>query len=329
MTADDAKLKRARARLDASLMDAARPLDALLPELALPAVPREPVHPRVLETAAGSSFEWVVLVWEDPGGARALHEAVKTLVEATLLAELSRTPAQGRATPRKAPAQLRVVVYPRLGYEVAPALRAFGFRPAPAGPPLGAANPRVAAEEARRSGRNFEAYGEPTAWTATIESADGTLGRRLEEIQEMMAARMGDDVWGRTPGGPSRLFAVYAQQLFGERIEASSAGLDVVQLLLLRDTPGVIRWLPPLVFQALCDFVAVVIASTGAGVAWGESEDAGGGFYQPPLFRVGEGDSAQFVEVGRHVLQWWMMPIEAGEQVPTLREWVADIVGGR
>ena len=65
-------------------------------------LPRHAVHARVLHvpltaSAASSSgsnadvgtFAWNLVVWDDPGGAPALHAALRPLVEATLLTELS------------------------------------------------------------------------------------------------------------------------------------------------------------------------------------------------------------------------------------------------
>jgi hypothetical protein len=86
--------------------------------------------------------------------------------------------------------------------------------------------------------------------------------------------------------------------------------------------------MPPLVFQAVCDFIPVAATTIyDAQVGWAESEDLGNGFAHPPLIRVGEGNDAAHIPVGHHVLRWWMMPLATGEDVPTLADWVRDQFG--
>ncbi len=307
-------------------MSAERPLDALLPQLKDPARPTQDVHPRVLEMVTDAGREWVLLVWADPGGPQALHSQVQALVEATLLSELSRSAATIRNAGERRFVGIRLVSCTELRWDPSSALKAFGF--VPDSSDLADDVKSVVASEAQRSGR-----GDVTprsAWYATIAHPEGALGEKLEEVDKMMATRLGDDIWGASPGGPSHLFATYVVKTFGEKIRPDHAGMDSLDLLVVQRTAGVIRWIPPLIFQAVCDFIPVVAATQfEAKISWAESEELGNGFAHPPLFRVDDGKDGIHIPIGHHVMRWWMMPLAEGERVPTIADWVEDQFGGK
>ena len=78
-------------------MSSDRPLDALLPQLKDSYIPFAPIHPRLLEMADDpTDAQWVMLWWGDLANEPLLFRQLAKLVEATLLAELSRTPEQRR-----------------------------------------------------------------------------------------------------------------------------------------------------------------------------------------------------------------------------------------
>lgn len=305
-------------------MSAERPLDALLPQLKEPAGPTQDVHPRVLETLTDAGREWVLLVWADPGGAQAMHSQIQALVEATLLSELSRSAATIRSAGERKFVAIRLVSFADLPWDPGAALQAFGFQLD--SNELGAEVSAAVAAEANRSGR---AVGAPTTvWRAEIGHAEGGLGEKLDEVEKMMASRLGDDIWGASPGGPSHLFATYVAQTFGEKIRPNREGMDSLDLLVVQRGPGVIRWIPPLIFQAVCDFIPVVAATLyDAKISWAESEELGNGFAHPPLFRVDDGKEGVHIPIGHHVMRWWMMPLAEGEAVPTIADWVEDQFG--
>ena len=331
MTTDRAT--RARQRLALDTMSADRPLDALLPGLAAPAplgLPRTPVHPRVLESEVDGRREWGLILWENPGGPAALHTAVQGLLEATLLAELSRPPASVYRVPDRRFHAVRLFSYATLPFDPMPAIRAVGFRPVQVD--AEAYQERLAAvgSEARATGRTIPAA--PVAvWEATISHPSGELGDRLREIEAMMAERMGDDVWGKTPGGPSRLFATYLEKVFGEPIKPSLEGLRAMEMLVVQSTEQTIRWMPPLVFQALCDFIPIVANVVyGTKTSWAVCEAIEGDTAQPPLIRIEPkraGEAPVHVPLGPHLLRWSMMPIHPGEQVDSLTAWVTHQFG--
>lgn len=328
----DDRVDRVRQRLAIESMSADRPLDALLPGLgtpAAPSLPRTAVHPRVLEAEVDGAREWGLIVWDDPGGPNALHTNVQGLLEATLLAELSRPPASVHRVPDRRFDAVRLFVFADLPYDPAPAIRAFGFTPAAFDAADYEERLRVLGDEARSAGR---APGTPVSvWEAPIRHHDGQLGEKLRDIERMMAERMGDDVWGKTPGGPSKLFATYVEKVFGENVRPSLDGMRAMEMLLVQQEPGAIRWMPPLLFQALCDFVPIVAnVEYGTKTSWAVCEPIEGDTAQPPLIRVEPskaGEAAVHVPLGPHILRWSMMPLHPGEQVDSLTAWVTHQFG--
>lgn len=312
----------------AANMSAERPLDALLPELRRPApvrVPVTPIHQRVMEVELDTGREWLLTCWADPGSQREFHKQVLALLEAALLVELSRSPRQVREEPVRRFVGIRLIVYPELPYPVPPAVGAFGMREEAYDEE--SYTERMAALRAEAKALNIDIPDEPAGvFAAPIAPLDGTLGEKLESIHTMMAERFGDDYWGATPGGPSKLFAEYAKREFQETIAPDLNGLRTFELLLVRNTPDVIRWIPPLLFQALCDFIGVVAqAGFGQNVAWADCGEDDLGMCPPALFKVApKGGKPYHLPIAHHVLRWCMMPVGEGEQVPSLAEWARD-----
>jgi len=308
-------------------ISAERPLDALLPELRAarePRVPVSPIHPRVLEVELENGREWTLACWRDPGGARAFHTQVLAMLEATILAELSRPP-RGIAAAERSYTGVRLIVFPELPFDPGPAVQAFGMTKAAYVEDAYAGRVSVLRREARELG--IEVGEHPSqVWASEVRSPDGSLGEKLMKIHQMMATRMEDDVWGKTPGGPSKLFALYAEREFGERIPPTLDGLRAFELLVVRHTRGVIRWIYPLLFQALCDFIGVVAqAEFGAKIAWSVCEEPESGLAPPPLFRVVEASGGTIhIPIAHHVLRWSMMPLGDHDEVPSLAAWMAD-----
>jgi hypothetical protein len=143
-----------------------------------------------------------------------------------------------------------------------------------------------------------------------------------------MAKRMGEDVWGHTPGGPSRLLTRLVEEDLGGSLGADFDGLRRLEGWLVSRQVGPIRWIRPLLFQALCDYVGVAAqAVLRARVAWGECVPDESGLAPPPLFRVMRGGQPVHIPVGLHVVRWCVMPLREGEAVPSLAEWVVDEFG--
>ena len=57
---------------------------------------------------------------------------------------------------------------------------------------------------------------------------------------------------------PSRLAATFIEEVFHTKIPPTLDGLRTLEMLLVSQQAGAIRWIPPMLFQALCDFIGVL-----------------------------------------------------------------------
>lgn len=309
------------------VMNHERPLDALIPELAESRAPMPtlPLHQRVLEVETEGGFEWMLACWRDPGGAAKLHGSLKQLVEATLLSTLSAPPRRGVEVLGRRFEALRLMVFEAIaGLE--DAVRAFGMAAVPYEAASYTERMGVLRDEAQRMG--WGEIGEPAmVLEAQLEHrADA----RLEGIQAHLVEALGDADWGSDPGRPSKLMAEFLASRGVPGLSPELSSLDTLESVLVSRTPNVIRWMPPLVFAALCDFIGVVIQSHyDVEVLWAVCEEDSFGMCPPPLFRLGhpEGRIEHF-PVGLFVLRWCIMPIGAGEQVPPLSAWIEGEFSG-
>jgi hypothetical protein len=321
------------------MMSTERPLDSLLPDLreAYEPLPRTALHQRVLEVDTGDDgFEWVMACWEDPGGARALHEQMRDLVEATLLAHLSQ-PATARESIERHFRRLRLYCFTPIEGDAAQALKPFGFVPAKYQPEAHVGRMAALSDEAKKMGRRLP-MSPHSVWVASI--AEPTAAALA--LASALPDKFGTEVWGQTPGFFSKVMAeVFATQhknqkpiapsvqglrAIEEKVVWSGAGVGAVSGAGVQS--GVIRWIPPLEFQGLCDLIGVVmVAEWGHELQWAMCDQDPLGLYPPPHFRLQLPDRApeQGVDhflVGQQVLQWCMMPLQPGEQVPPLWQWL-------
>jgi hypothetical protein len=305
-----------------------RPLDALLPALRRTAIPFQPVHPRVLEVGDDPDHaEWVLTWWGDLNSERELFGQVQKLVEATLLSELSQ-PARLRRERRLRYTSMRLVQMHPFRGDAERCLRPFGFARSADEAGGGRGLMPFVAREADQVGVALppEAH---AVWRSGIRPPAGELGVKLGQVEQMLADRLGDDVFGATPGGPSRLAARYIEEVFHTRIEPTLEGLRTLEMLLVQSEPGAIRWIPPLLFQALCDFIGVLGESVYARrVAWAVSE-LDGDFAPPPLLRLDlQSGRHVHIPIGTHLLRWCVMPLQPGEVAASLADWAEDQFAG-
>lgn len=305
------------------------PLGELLAELpeapqrpARPAAPDGPdgladakasaVHRRVLpiETAEGS--ELVCACWRDPGGAAALHSELRARIEGSLLGELSRT-ADDLREHASALSGLRLVLFADVP-GASDAVRAFGLSRAGAG----TAESRAAVARLRHEASVFGEVipEEPVA----IYAGQAVVTEAASGVEEALVEMTGD-TWGKNPGAPFARLARAFGAFDGPTLSADLAGVAAAEAVLFTDEPGVIRWLPPLTFQALCDLLAVAIArSLGRRVDWAETTPDNDGMAPPPMIRL---DGNVHVPLALEVLRWAVMPRRADEDVPPLGEWLS------
>jgi len=290
------------------------PLDALMKGMRAPAphLPDVPVHPRVLTLPGPEGASLLFVLWRDPGGAQALHESLRPMIEAALLSELSRPPEGAMEVPLAA---LRLLSFGHVeGAEAAVA--AFGMRSVP----LDASWRDVVAKargEASVVGR--EVPDEPTAGFVGPAEMTPTASRLEAALRE----RCGDEVWGARPGA----FFARAVELL-ERTGDWGPNLDAVDAFAANVVPtstGCIRWIPPMCFQALCDAVALAAAEDlGVKIAWAEGTPDDDGLAPPPLVAMETAGDPRYLPVGEELLRWCVMPLREGETVPPLSAWVRD-----
>lgn len=290
------------------------PLDALMKGLRAPAphLPDVPVHPRVLTLPGPDGAALLFVLWRDPGGAQALHEALRPMVEAALLSELSR-PAEGAM---EVPlASLRLLSFSAIqGAEAAVA--AFGLRPVPLDTDW---RDMVAKARGEASVVGREVPDEPVA--AFVAPAATTT--TALELEPMLRERCGDEVWGARPGA----FFARAVELLN-RTGDWGPDLEAVDAFAAEVVPAgmnCVRWIPPFCFQALCDAVALAAAEElGVKIAWAEGTPDEEGLAPPPLVAIEATGAPRYLAVGEELLRWCVMPLRQGETVPPLSAWVRD-----
>jgi hypothetical protein len=297
-----------------------RPIEAMRE-----AIPETAVHPRVLRlpwdspgnSSGDAHYAQLFVVWRDPGGPRALHGALRPIVEASLLMDLCRV---GETRTLGALFGMRLVLFEAVAGSDE-ALAAFGFARASLD------------EDSRRS--IAHARGEASVlgrevpddcWA--VYSADARTTPTALALEEALAPHVAGQVFGQEPGTlVSALDAARRERglgtLFPPGAEALAA-LDLLEHDLVADEEGVIRWIPPSCFLALCDAIAVVAAREGHEVAWAECEPDPDGIAPPPMIRVTTSDGHAHVPLGLELLRWCVMPRRLGEVIPPLRVWLHD-----
>lgn len=299
------------------------PLSSLLAGLPEQDVEPGAVHPRVLELPDGEGRSWTVACFEDPGGARALHSTVRRVVEATLLSELSSAPELVHELHSRPPVALRLVSFVEID-EAERAVEAFGFQPlAVNAAVLRKALARFRGEVARRGA-------EPPEEAAAAFEASIISTPFADELERQILLRTGDEVWGAEPGAPAaRLLSVLATQfpdISGSTPAPNTTTLRDLEPRLFTEASGCVRWLPPLLFQALCDLAAVAaVRELGQKVDWAECAPGDDGLCPPPLLRATAAAGAVHIPIGLELLRWCVMPRGEAEQVAPFGDRVVDL----
>jgi hypothetical protein len=298
------------------------PLDELVPGLRkkLDRLPPLPVHPRVVRARNHDGSHGMVLLSFRPAqSARAFHAALKPMVEAALLSELC-TQASQLSEHDPALTHLTLLCFADHALDLGSALAPFGFAPME----LQSAEAVHLLALARREARTLSepVPDEPlAAFRAAVTRSSHPLAAPLHAALREYAP---DQPWGKSPGVLARTAADWlATQAGFDGVAPTRAGIERLESVLVHQSPGEIRWIDPLSFQALCDLVAVLAASRGAPwhVEWGVCEPDAEGVAPPPVLRVQRDDETFHVPLGEHVLRWCIMPIRSHEDVPTLGAW--------
>lgn len=294
--------------------DENRPLDTLLPSLrvAEKLEGRESgpaVNPSVLEVELEDGYEWVYAAWADPGGANALRRELERLMAVTLMLHLSTPP---KFVDSREFRTMRLMVFAPVDESVAEAMQTLGFRESSFEAQRYQGRILSLHEIAREAG--WEIPGRPESmWDAQITRPDAVLTRAMQAINSTIAEEMGDRLWGGEPGLASKLLAEQIRARFGTQIEPTREGLKQLDVLLVDHTPGTIRWMPPMIFQALCDFVGVVIQNDlGRQVGWAESKFDDVEQPQPPFLQVESPEGPKLLPIGIKMTRWLAMPLLPG-----------------
>jgi len=308
-------------------------LQELFPALArpTPTLPLEPLHARVLTVLEPAGAALVLTCWRNPGGAAGLHAGLRPKVEAALVAELSR-PASELVELTHELRFLRLAVFDEVGGDVHGALRAFGLHPVALDAVRDGSGWREALAhlrgEAQRHGHVV-----PDEPLMAFEADIVLPTRRAEGItalEHALRQRLGDEVFGARPGALYAHLAALTPQHLGLTLTPTCEGLAALEHELVSLAPGPIRLIPPAIFQALCDFVAVIAAREfQRRVEWAPSDPDELGLCPPPLVRAHLDGAWVHIPLGLHLLRWCVMPVQPGEVVPPLADWVLDQFGQR
>ncbi|MDB4974020.1 MAG: hypothetical protein JWN48_2361 [Myxococcaceae bacterium] len=297
------------------------PLDQFVPGLRRKAErwPALPVHPRVVHARAPGGDRTIVLAsFAEPVSVKAFHAALKPLIEAALLAELSR-PGSELVEDGSELVALELYMFHAPAVDVAPMLTLFGFRPASLDEP----SAHGALALLRREAQLVEGAVPEEAvsrYQAVFARSSHPLYARLVRSMRELAPR---DAWGTKPGALARACADQLTSFGYIPIEPTREGIERLEAVIVPADAGVVRWLDPLLYQALCDLVAVAATVTfGRAVQWGVCEPDEETTLSPPPVLLAERDGDTFhVPLGEHVLGWCVMPRFESETIPTLGAW--------
>lgn len=296
-----------------------RPLDSLIPGLR---VPRSNGGLHLMEASIAGAPAWVFGLDRDPGGAAGLQRWAAHHLEAALVARAAEpAPAvrgdhpEGYGVPPTG--GLHLFLYASIAGNLSAALRPFGLvQSALSGPRW---------DEVRKG------FGEAIAAPVPVAtfSAKVQMKPELARIHAALVADTGEP-WGTEPGRPAARLLHLAADLLGTPLRADRAGLDAVEELVVDDAPEVLRWLPPLVLQALADLVGLVVEQDlQAPVEWAECAPEPDGYTPPPLFRLRtrRAEEPVHLPIAQHLVRWCVMPLRRGEVTVPLSAWLTDEIG--
>lgn len=307
-------------------MSEERPLDSMLPELRAPSrrssepIEARPIHLRLLEVRLEESREWALACWEDPG-AESLARDLNRFIRAVLLRELTRPFSQ--VQPDREFSALRLFVFTPLSPASVAALKSLHLKPALFVPDE--YQERMAALRGEGAAAKVAVGERPElVFSLDISRHEPAIDHKLAQAQCQMLAKIGEEKWGETPGGPSRLMAIILKKHFGARITPSRDGLHALELFLTQQAPGALRWMQPALFLALCDFIGVILHSVyHLNVQWALCEPNPQGVTPPPALGVRQKSGFKTLPIASLLVDWCVMP--RAEDSPALADRVEQL----
>jgi len=292
-------------------------------------IPLEPVHVRALAFEEQDALTLGFIVWKDPGGPRVLRRELGLRIEAALLSLLSRSADDLAKEGERRPSRLLVLAFDSLADDVAGALAPFGLREIAYDAAAFATTMALVRGEALRCGA--DAPDAPVAvYSVPVALPDEPRGTNVETLEAVLREGLAGVVWGERPGSHFLGLSASLGAIDEAPLAPVSASLDRIETIACQLVPGRIRWIPPLVFQAICDSVGVIATKElGRKVDWAPSDAGEDGLAPPPLLRARLADGTVHIPIGEHILRWSMMPLAKGEVPPPLSEWLLDQFGER
>lgn len=291
------------------------PLDELFPgaRAKREPLPEAPVHPRVLEVRdAPDVASFVIVVWPGAEDGPELRTLLARVVEATLLAELSRAPSDLHEDGARRVGSLRLVAYAPIDPA---AVARYGLVPATADESWQEALAHVRGE-ASAAGRE-----PPETEPALFQASFTEPPKELAALERGLRSVGDEAMFGATPGALARQV--------GSSLSVDPVDIDALGAALVPDVRDRMRWIEPMLFQALCDAAGVHAArALGLPVQWAISEPDEEGMAPPPLLRARGSAGDVHVPVGLELLRWCVMPLREGESVPPLSAWCRDRFAG-
>lgn len=303
----------------------------MFPHLGTPAeeVPLADVHVRALAFEDGPSLTLAFVIWKLPTSPAVLRRELGQRIEGALLALLSRSADDVLAEGERRPSRIRVLFFDSPSAESEAALAPFGLAKVPYDAVAMAATMSHVRGEALRCGTT--APDEPSAvYEVEVAPPAAERGAVLASVELALREAVTGTVWGEQPGSFFRALSGVLAARGEAPLPATTESIDRLELLAGQFVPARVRWIPPAVFQALCDVVGVVASREfGRKVDWAASEPEEDGFAPPPLLRAKLPDGVVHIPIAEHLLRWSMMPLAEGELPPPLADWVADQFGDR
>lgn len=333
MSSDDPKqgtTKPKASSIQIHRMSEDRPLDALFPELQQPYAPNDAaaqattsvqdaqtarpiLSSNVLDVELEQAQRFVLSCWrtshtsEEPP----FEASLRGLLSATLLQELSRPPGWGEATHRRIEG-VDLFVFDTLSQEQRDSLARLGFVQETFDPLAHGNRLHAWQNEARMQGWGVPGEAPTSLWYAPLRvqnASQDTLTKTLREAHEEIARRHDARLWGAFPGEPSHTLASILERELQYKLSPDMKSLQELDALVIERATHAIRWIEPMVFQALCDFMGIVLmASKRARVQWGVCESDRHGGHLPPLLRLADRGGVRDVEVGLALLEHAIMP---------------------
>ena len=284
------------------------------------------VHPAVITVQGDQTRRWCMAVWSTDPGEDKLVTGIRDLVEVTTLAAVSQPPSSYEEM-REDVNSLDVIFYETPSEALAEALEGDGWREERS---LGMSAQEYEQLDVLR--REAAAVGHQIAdrpsalWR--LETRPSTEEQR--DLAKTVRGAMDGQVWGQSPGWFSKVLCDAGQRqghlpAIGPTVE----GLSTLEKAWVPE--GEQRhnsmWLvEPMIFQGICDLVAVVLAQqTELEVQWGSCPiDEASGLAPGPLVRVRKSAGTwKNQALGRDVLRELSMPwgspkVEVGSRLAAL-----------